>query len=111
MAPYIRVPCRAVHRMRERKVRFVGVDGDGFAVDAAPGDRDVAVAGHDVQDKRFRAIEAQHLQALERHGVADGQRQARHEVPEIRGFGHEAGDCREYCRRISSGHRVEDPPV
>jgi hypothetical protein len=74
-----RHPDRAVHPRplprgtedARADVRFVGVDGDAFSVDPAPGDRDVALPGDDVQHKRLGPIEPQHLQTLEWNGVAD----------------------------------------
>ncbi len=110
-----RDPHRAVHaralagRAEDARARvpLVGIDGHALAVNPPSRDRHVALARDDVEHERLRAIEPENVQPLERHPIAQCDRQTRHEVPQARRVGHEPGDDGEHGGSVDDGMVTE----
>ena len=86
------------------RVRVGRIDRRRRVADAMLADLERARFARDVEHERLRAIEPQHVQALERNRCAQRDRQTRHDVAKARRFGDETRHCREDVHRIGLDH-------
>ena len=102
--PWTTAPCRMVHTSRDRALTSAGPGSSpGPAIRwAVTSTWPEAVAEYSTNDSRAR--EAEHVQLLEGHVVAQDGDETRHDVAQAARLGHETRDRREDDRRIRHTH-------